>query len=157
MCPCGSGLELAACCGPILAGEPAPTALALMRSRYSAYVRGAIDHVLATHHERTREQVDVEATTRWSKDTIWKGLEILATERGGVDDQEGIVEFVARGITKGTPFAQRERSKFERKDGRWFYVGGDARAVPKGAPTKPGRNDPCPCGSGQKYKKCHGR
>jgi hypothetical protein len=25
------------------------------------------------------------------------------------------------------------------------------------APPKPGRNDPCPCGSGRKYKKCCGR
>jgi uncharacterized protein YecA (UPF0149 family) len=24
------------------------------------------------------------------------------------------------------------------------------------APGKVGRNDPCPCGSGKKYKKCHG-
>src|SRR5436309_10734565 len=24
------------------------------------------------------------------------------------------------------------------------------------ARSKPGRNDPCPCGSGRKFKKCHG-
>jgi preprotein translocase subunit SecA len=27
---------------------------------------------------------------------------------------------------------------------------------PKGAPEKVGRNDACPCGSGKKYKRCHG-
>jgi preprotein translocase subunit SecA len=29
--------------------------------------------------------------------------------------------------------------------------------LPSGVPagTKVGRNDPCPCGSGKKYKKCH--
>ncbi len=156
-CPCGSGAEERACCAPILAGAPAPTAVALMRSRYTAYVRGAIEHVIATHDEKNRADVDVAATTRWSRDTAWHGLEIVATERGGVDDDTGIVEFIARGITRGTPFAQRERSQFRRVDGRWYYVGGDARSVPASAPAKPGRNDPCPCGSGQKYKRCHGR
>jgi SEC-C motif-containing protein len=158
-CPCGSGLDFATCCAPILDGAPAPTAVALMRSRYCAYVRGAIDHVIATHDVATRAQVDVAATTAWSRDTAWQGLEILATERGGPDDDDGIVEFIARGITRGAPFAQRERSRFKRDgdDRRWYYVSGDARAVPASAPAKPGRNDLCPCGSGQKYKKCHGR
>jgi len=40
-------------------------------------------------------------------------------------------------------------------------IGGPPR-TPAGAPAGPGgyprvgRNDPCPCGSGKKYKKCHG-
>jgi preprotein translocase subunit SecA len=32
----------------------------------------------------------------------------------------------------------------------------DAATVPAAVP-KVGRNDPCPCGSGKKYKHCHGR
>lgn len=32
-----------------------------------------------------------------------------------------------------------------------------AKRVPVVAGPKVGRNDPCPCGSGKKYKKCHGR
>jgi SEC-C motif-containing protein len=155
-CPCGSGAAFEACCGPILAGAPAPTAEALMRSRYSAYVRGVIDHVVATHAPATRGDVDVEAATRWSRDTTWGGLEILATERGGPEDSKGIVEFVVRGVTGGVPFAQRERSRFERFDGAWCYVDGDIRGVPIRAAAAPGRNDPCPCGSGKKYKRCHG-
>src|SRR5512135_1175519 len=95
-CPCGSELPESACCGPILDGVPAATALALMRSRYTAYVRGAIDYLIATHDESTRDSVDRASVARWSRDTIWLGLEIVATEGGGEDDDTGVVEFVAR-------------------------------------------------------------
>jgi SEC-C motif domain protein len=155
-CPCGSGAADDACCGPILAGAPAPTALALMRSRYTAYVRGAIDHVVATHAAESRAQVDRAAAARWSQGTTWLGLEIVATSAGGPDDPAGVVEFIARGVTAGAPFAQRERSRFRRDGGRWYYVDGDAVAAPVRAAAPPGRNAPCPCGSGQKYKRCHG-
>ncbi len=124
-----------------------------MRSRYSAYVRGAIDYVVATHDAATRASVDVEAAARWSRDTVWQGLEIVGTERGTEVDDTGIVEFVARGSTKGVPFAHQERSRFSKVDGRWYYVDGVARAK---APATTGRNEPCPCGSGKKFKKCHG-
>jgi SEC-C motif domain protein len=126
-CPCGSGKPEAQCCGPYLAGAPAPTALALMRSRYTAYVRGAIDYLVDTHDESTRVGLDRKAIAKWSKQTLWLGLEIVATERGGKSDDDGIVEFIARGSTLGKPFAQRERSRFRRVDGRWFYLSGDAR------------------------------
>ena len=41
-------------------------------------------------------------------------------------------------------------------------TGGDGtdkanRTVRKSARDKIGRNDPCPCGSGKKYKKCCGK
>ena len=155
-CPCGSGAAERACCAPILAGAPAPTALDLMRSRYTAYVRGAIDHLLVTHDEATRGSVDVAAVTRWSRETTWLGLEIVATERGGAGDDTGVVEFIARGATGGRPFAQRERSRFRRVDGRWVYTDGDVGTAPATAAAAPGRNAPCPCGSGKKYKRCHG-
>ena len=83
VCPCGAGAPEAACCGPIIAGAAAPTAVALMRSRYAAYVRGAIDHVVGTHDPRTRAQLDAEAAAKWSRETQWLGLEIIATDRGG--------------------------------------------------------------------------
>jgi SEC-C motif-containing protein len=124
-CPCGSGLDEPACCGPLLAGGVARTALALMRSRYTAYVRGAIDYLLRTHDASTRATVDVAAVRRWCKTTLWLGLEIVATERGGERDTDGVVEFIARGVTRGAPFAQRERSRFRRVDGAWVYVDGD--------------------------------
>jgi SEC-C motif-containing protein len=124
-----------------------------MRSRYTAYVRGNIDYVAATHDPATRGSLDVAAATQWSRDTAWAGLEIVTTERGGGSDDTGIVEFIARGTTRGTPFTQHERSRFRRVDGRWHYIDGEHRVRRAAAP---GRNAPCPCGSGAKYKRCHG-
>lgn len=112
-----------------------------MRSRYTAYVRGAIDYLVETH--ATTGPIDRAGIAARVRDTLWRGLEIVASEPG---ETESFVEFIARGETKGVPFAQRERSRFLRKGGRWRYV--DA--------AQPGRNEPCPCGSGAKYKKCHG-
>jgi SEC-C motif domain protein len=112
-----------------LDGVPAPTALALMRSRYTAFVRGAIDYLIDTHDPSTRGSLDRAALAQWSRDTSWRGLEIVATERGGEDDDDGIVEFIARGVTNGRPFAQRERSRFRRSDGAWFYVDGKVSAA----------------------------
>ena len=158
-CPCGSGQPEHACCGAYLAGARAPTALALMRSRYTAFVRGAIDYLLATHDPATRGTVDVAGVTRWSRETSWGGLEILATERGGPEDDTGIVEFVATGVTRGTPFRQRERSRFRKLDGAWVYSAGDIVPEPREPVRRAstaGRNDPCPCGSGKKFKRCHG-
>jgi SEC-C motif-containing protein len=114
----------AACCSVWLDGAPAPTALALMRSRYSAFVRSDIDYLVATHHASTRSTVDRASLAQYSRDTGWLRLEIVATERGGENDDTGVVEFIARGVTKGVPFAQRERSRFSRVDGAWFYVDG---------------------------------
>ena len=126
-----------------------------MRSRYTAYARGAIDYLMATHAgSNAAERAAIE---KWSKESRWQSLEILHTERGGAGDEDGVVEFIARGLSGGKPFAHHERSRFRRTDGRWLYVDGDR---PKPAPARreatPGRNDPCPCGSGKKYKKCHG-
>ncbi len=153
-CPCGSGKPEAACCARYHAGEPAPTALALMRSRYTAYVRGEIAYLLATHDDTTRPR-DPAPIAKWSRETEWQGLEIVATEAGGETDDTGIVEFIARGNTNGQPFAQRERSRFRKRDGAWFYVDGKV-GEPAKAEARPGRNEPCPCGSGMKYKRCHG-
>ena len=126
-CPCGSGEPDAACCGLYHDGVPAPTALALMRSRYTAFVRGAIAYLIETHDPATRNRVDAKDLAQWSRDTVWLGLEIVATERGGETDEAGIVEFIARGATRGKPFAQRERSRFRKLDGRWYYTDGKVR------------------------------
>lgn len=102
-----------------------------MRSRYTAYVRGAMAHVVDTHDASTRATVDVAAATAWSRDTLWLGLEIVATRRGGVTDDVGEVEFIARGATRGVPFAQRERSRFRKVDGRWYYLDGVVESASK--------------------------
>jgi SEC-C motif-containing protein len=158
-CPCGTGRPLARCCGPFHEGAPAPTALALMRSRYTAYVRGAIDYLVETQAPETRAGLDRAAIERWSRETRWQGLEIVATEHGGETDADGIVEFVARGTTRAAAFAQRERSRFRRDGGRWYYVAGEVAGEPlrRPAAARAGRNDPCPCGSGLKHKRCCGK
>jgi len=128
-----------------------------MRSRYTAYVRGAIDYLIETHDASTRGEIDRAGIIRWSRQTEWLGLEILDTVRGGADDEDGIVEFVARGHSSNAPFVHRERSEFRRRDGRWCYLAGKQVREPTRVSAQVGRNDPCPCGSGMKYKRCHGR
>ncbi len=94
-----------------------------MRSRYTAYVRGDVDYLADTQ----REHLDRAGAAQWSRDTMWMGLEIVQTQAGGETDDTGVVEFIARGVTAGKPFTMRERSRFEKVDGRWFYVDGTVR------------------------------
>jgi uncharacterized protein YchJ len=96
-CPCGTSLPLERCCGLYLGpeGAPAPTAETLMRSRYTAYVTGDIDHIVRTQDEAGGD-VDREAIEKFSRESEWLGLEIVATEAGGEGDEKGMVEFVAR-------------------------------------------------------------
>jgi SEC-C motif domain protein len=156
-CPCGSGAPLPRCCGPILDGAAAPTAEALMRSRYSAHVLGRIDYIVDTHDPATRGRVDRAAVERWARDSEWLGLRIVARERGGRDDDDGVVEFQATYRSGGATVVHHERSRFSRRDGRWLYVDGDVvKPAPARREATVGRNDPCPCGSGKKYKKCCG-
>ena len=160
-CPCGSAKTYETCCGPIIAGAKAPTAEAVMRSRYTAYVKGEIDHIFATYDPKVGEDVDRAETARWSKESTWLGLTIVSTERGGPNDDEGTVEFTARHSAKvdGPVLEHHERARFARggKDGRWLYMDGEpVRQTPLKAEAHPGRNEPCSCGSGKKFKKCHG-
>ncbi|BDZ53352.1 hypothetical protein DSM26151_12690 [Agromyces marinus] len=106
----------AECCGPVLAGAPAPTAVQLMRSRYTAFVVGDVTYLLATWHPSTRP-----ATLEPDPDVHWRSLEIIRTERGGPLDREGVVEFAARYVASGERGVQREVSRFVR-EGRWLYV-----------------------------------
>lgn len=156
-CPCGSGASLAACCGPILAGAPAPTAEALMRSRYTAYVLQDLDHIERTQAAETRLGFDRRRAESTARAVEWTGLEILATSGGGAADETGTVEFAAHHREGGRSHALREVSRFRRERGRWVYVDGQVSVVdqPRRA-AKVGRNDPCPCGSGKKHKKCCG-
>lgn len=152
VCPCNSGKELAECCGPILAGAtPAPTAEALMRSRYTAYVQENYDYVLKSCHESTRPADD---EFEGGQSVEWCGLEIIETEAGGEDDVEGGVEFIASYRAQGGVLGLHEKASFVKEDGRWFYVDGDIVKSPPVRSEKIARNAPCPCGSGKKYKKC---
>lgn len=159
-CPCGSRLPFESCCGPLIAGEqPAATAEALMRSRYSAYATGAVGYLHETLHPNYRSDHDQAATRRWAAEATWQGLEIRATEGGGAGDNEGMVEFVANYKEKGIARRYHERSRFLREDGHWYYVDGEIQrpGTVVHENGKVGRNDPCPCGSGKKFKKCCGK
>ncbi len=154
-CPCRSGKTFDACCGPYLAGLPAPTAEALMRSRYSAYAVRNIDYLHDTLQPETRGDFARAEAETWADNSLWTGLEIRSTEGGQPGDTDGLVEFVARFTMNDKPLTHHETSRFIHQDGRWYYVDGVLGARPRSGP-KVGRNDPCPCGSGKKYKKCHG-
>lgn len=128
-CPCGSGQAYADCCGRHLeTREPAPTALALMRSRYTAYTLGREDYLLRTWHPSTRPAtLGLEQTPGLEHTAAlkWLGLKILGTEAGGAEDGTGVVEFVARSKIHGRAQRLHERSRFVKEDGRWLYVDGE--------------------------------
>ena len=158
-CPCGSPKELADCCEPYVQGkEAAPTAEALMRSRYVSYTMGEVGYIAATHLPDNRDDVDLKAAERWAEHAEWQGLDIIESVAGKVDDDEGVVEFVARFAMQGKDQRHHERSTFKKVEGKWYYVDGDMvkpkPVVREGA--KVGRNEPCPCGSGKKHKRCCG-
>ena len=144
---------------PYIKGEKqAPTAEALMRSRYTAYALGEVEHVLRTHDPESAGEVDRQGALDWSRQATWRGLEIHDTTGGKADDESGEVEFTARYEMRGKLLLHRERSTFRKIDGAWFYVDGEmVKREPDRVEPRPGRNDACPCGSGKKYKKCCGR
>ena len=150
-CPCGSNLKYAECCGPLISGtKVATTAEALMRSRYVAYVLKNKEYLLDTWHSSTRP----EDPDLFNDGIVWKGLEILRTSGGQAQDNEGTVEFRAKCRVKDEAAGLDEASEFVREDGRWFYVDGSSIKPIRTKHTKIGRNAPCPCGSGKKYKNC---
>ena len=158
-CPCGNTAELADCCEPYVKGErPAPTAEALMRSRYSSYSMEAVEYIAESHLPETRDEVDQEAAKQWAEQAEWMGLDILDTVDGQEGDSEGIVEFRAKFKLQGVDQVHHERSTFKKVEDKWYYVDGEmVKAKPivrEGA--KVGRNEPCPCGSGKKFKRCCG-
>ncbi|MGE4424263.1 MAG: YchJ family protein [Pseudodesulfovibrio sp.] len=158
-CPCGSGLELSKCCGPYISGEAvAPTAEALMRSRYTAYVLKELDYLKATLAPEALKDHDDASVRQWAESADWMGLTIHDTWAGLEGDEAGIVEFSAQYAIDGEEQTHRERSRFHFLDGKWLYVDGQMVAGPPiRKEPKIGRNEPCPCGSGKKYKKCCGR
>ncbi|MEW5736952.1 MAG: YchJ family protein [Thermodesulfobacteriota bacterium] len=158
-CPCGSGKDLAECCGPLLTGEKqASTAEDLMRSRYTAYVRADVDYLEKTTHPDRRSEFDKQGSLDWAQKSRWLGLDVKKTEAGGPEDEKGQVEFVAEYEIKGQKVRHHEMATFEKKDDAWYFVDGEGvqpETVRRESP-KVGRNEPCPCGSGKKYKKCCG-
>jgi SEC-C motif domain protein len=117
-CPCGLGDDYDACCGRLHAGAPAPTAEALMRSRYSAFAVGDSGYLLRTWHPASRPSaLGLDPAITWTR------LAVLQTQDGGLFDAAGTVQFRAVYVRDGKRGVLAETSRFVREDGRWSYVG----------------------------------
>jgi len=152
-CPCGSGQLFEACCEPILAGrQPAPTAEKLMRARFTAHVA----HDFKFLHDSYRPTAGTPYVAEKGAPTMqWTKLVVHAHELTDNPDK-AFVDFSAYGTEEGVEKVLQEKAEFHRINGTWLYTR-EARLGPapyKSATPKVGRNDPCPCGSGKKYKHC---
>jgi SEC-C motif domain protein len=165
VCPCRVKDEIklnySDCCLPYISGtKTPPTPEALMRSRYAAYVLNNISYIEMTQTADDKEGFNKEEAQKWSEGSDWLGLEIKNTNGGGTSETSGVVEFIAHYRDKKThhQFHHHETSVFEKHDGIWKFIQGEvhgANSVKRIHP-KIGRNDPCSCGSGKKFKKCCG-
>lgn len=127
-----------------------------MRSRYTAYAKQKIEYLRDSTAPEVRKDFDEDNAREWASGSEWLGLEIVSTEGGTPTDTEGKVEFIARYKTGDNELDHHEYAEFRREGGRWLFVDGkleEPEPITREAP-KVGRNDPCPCGSGKKFKKC---
>jgi SEC-C motif-containing protein len=159
-CPCGSDVAYDACCLPLIKGERAAmTAEQVMRARYSAYVKKEIEYIFTSLHPDHRSDYDEKSTRTWADSADWHKLEILETAGGGPEEREGQVEFIASYTENGIKKEHHEMATFKKEAESWYFVSGEPvppKQVIRSTP-KIGRNEPCVCGSGKKYKKCCGR
>ncbi len=168
-CPCGLNSPFTDCCAPLIRGAVLPdTAEDLMRSRYTAYVVKNWDYLTATVLPEERRPGMAKAYALGQEDIQWMQLEILGLKNGGREDGEGEVTFAARYLEKGAGKTLSETSRFVKENGRWYYSekrsvkSAVRQAAPSSKPIvrpgeKVGRNDPRPCRSGKKHKKCCGK
>ncbi len=169
-CPCGNSSPYATCCEPHLTGKAlAPTAEALMRSRYTAYSQGHVDYLIATWYAKAGKHRDRAALIQSLQTTQWLGLTIIKTQKGQAQDKRGVVEFVAlyqtispqvrlspgqspgqsSGLGRGETVHQlHERSRFVQEKGHWLYVDGDTLPpIPISTSNNGKYADQCPeCG-----------
>jgi SEC-C motif domain protein len=147
-CPCGSTLIYQNCCQPYLSNQDIPKIPeALMRSRYTAYSQANMEYIRQTMRGQALIGFNQEETRKWASQVQWLGLKIIATSP--IANERGWVEFIASFFQGGRRHIIHERSEFHKIEGRWYYVAGQTPKV--------NRNNPCPCGSTQKYKRCCGR
>lgn len=155
MCNCGKELDYGACCGVFHQDvtkieEPQQ----LMRARYCAFVRDNNTFISATDNPALAKTEDYYQALQTTTELNWVRLEII--DASPVVNSQGYVSFKASYIEADKLVILEERSRFEKRQNssgamQWFYMDGEANY---GEPIKIGRNDPCPCGSGKKYKKC---
>lgn len=122
-CPCSPQLPLSACCGRYHQGEKAPTALILMRSRYSAFALGLTSYIRDTTHPVQQAGLDMNDISHWSRSNRWLGLEIHDSGTLRPRPPQESVEFTARYLdSTGQEHRHHERSQFVRFKGRWYFV-----------------------------------
>ncbi|MDA8792192.1 YchJ family protein [Bacteriovoracaceae bacterium] len=158
-CPCGREKTYEDCCELIHNDvSNAKTAEDLMRSRYSAFVKNKVDFIVNTHLDEGQE-TSRESIEQWSKNSKWLGLEVVSTEKGLESDETGKVEFIANYESNEQDVQHHELAEFKKVDGKWIYA--DGHVINQGPyvreTPKVGRNEPCPCGSEKKFKKCCGK
>jgi len=155
-CHCGNDLPYKNCCQPFHLGlHAAPTCEALMRSRFSAYIEQLGEYLFQTWHPDFRAELTPALLAQSGKETDWRSLQILATNKGEAQDQQGTVEFCAWFMADNALHYHHEVSNFERVNGAWVYSDGSFN--PNKKSMLPGRNDPCPCMSQKKFKACCGK
>ncbi|MEE8059279.1 MAG: YchJ family protein [Pseudomonadales bacterium] len=161
-CYCGNPSAFKHCCGPLLSGKAiAKTAEQLMRSRFSAFCSGNIDYLISSHHPSKRKPDDQQTLTHTISQYEWLNLKIKKTSKGLCHDSEGDVEFIATYTQRAQLSQLHENSRFIKENNQWFYLDGDIFARPDKSSNSfrtinVKRNDPCWCGSGKKFKHCHG-
>lgn len=159
LCPCCSGKTFEQCCQPLIEGNnKADTPEALMRSRYCAYTQKAVDYIIETYAQSKRVSQSKQDILNWANSAEFVHLKIIDTFDQNSNQKtlelEQFVEFKADYIEQGKWCVLHEKSRFVKEQGAWRYIDGTLNSTP--AKTI-GRNDPCPCQSSKKFKKCHGK
>jgi SEC-C motif-containing protein len=130
-----------------------------MRARYSAFAHEEMPYLLETLHPGQRNDYDEAGAAKWARESDWTGLEILKVSGDPATENTGSVEFKACYRRNNEKLEHHELAEFRKTNGIWYFY--DGKMVAPGQfqreTPKVGRNDPCPCGSGKKFKKCCGR
>lgn len=153
VCFCGSKNNFEACCQPYILGvKHAPSAEALMRSRYSAYASNAFNYIFQTYAATQRAQLNLNDLKHDAENTHWLKLEVLSARQQTTTAQ---VKFCAYYQLQNTFYKLHELSDFCLEDGKWCYTQGEI--YDDSGAFKPQRNESCLCGSNKKFKKCCGK
>ncbi len=153
VCPCRlleeKKIPYTKCCAPFhLKEKQASNPEELMRARYSAFSKGDINFLMETLHPSKRSDVEESDLREWAENSTWTGLEIVKATNS-------TVEFKAHYEMKNEQYIHHELSEFRKEENILYFYDGKLQQGPvvRTSP-KVGRNDPCSCGSGKKFKKC---
>ncbi len=157
-CLCGSGKAMADCCQPLINLEQnALSGEAVMRAIYTAHATDQLEFLTKAYHPDMQHEVDIDAARRWAQSSKWLGFELLSQET--IEDKPDLIdiELVAHfRDSKGVRQQHHEVARCEQQDGCWYFKENKVPKLTAKRVEKVGRNDPCSCNSGKKYKKCCG-